>query len=137
MTNQPSAVFAYGTLKKGQCRETCWPLDPQSIRPGWVHADLFDREDYPALKRGESRVAGQIWAFMPDDMEKVLESLDKVEGLSDGGSPGLYERDVVEVFGDDGSVIGHAFVYFYASDPNEDGFEPMEPGDDGFIHWRE
>ena len=35
------------------------------------------------------------------------------------------------------SVIGHAFVYFYASDPNEDGFEPMEPGDDGFIHWRE
>ncbi|TWU66393.1 MULTISPECIES: gamma-glutamylcyclotransferase [Crateriforma] len=131
----PNAVFVYGTLKKGQCRESCWPLQPESIQDASIRANLFDREDYPALGQGENTVVGQLWTFQDDDIDKVIHALDKVEGAEQPGSPDLYHRVIVEAYDDQGGSLGYAYTYMYANDPTEDGFQPMTPDASGKIEW--
>jgi gamma-glutamylcyclotransferase (GGCT)/AIG2-like uncharacterized protein YtfP len=111
--NRLEHVFVYGTLKQGQERERCWPLTPQSINRAWTHGRLYDLGPYPALLAGNDRVLGQVWSFLPSDIERVLVVLDEIEGTNQGDGDNLYDRELVTVYLDDGSSLT-ANTYFYA-----------------------
>ncbi len=113
--------FVYGTLKRGQCRESLWPVRPVKVQEAWVRGCLYGRSDYPALLPGEGRVEGELWECPAEEIHRVLAVLDEIEG-TDGNGPGdLYHRHVVDVFAGDQEVI-RAYTYFYHRDPIADGF---------------
>jgi gamma-glutamylcyclotransferase (GGCT)/AIG2-like uncharacterized protein YtfP len=132
-----TAVFVYGTLKQGQCREHHWPHRPRSIQAAWVAGTLYTRHDYPAMRRGDDRVLGEFWQFDPAAIPAVLATLDQVEGTNQPGQPDLYQRFVAPVIGLDGRPLGNAWCYRYAIDPTGDGFTPVKPPADGddFVRW--
>src|SRR5262245_31105020 len=95
MVSEPNAVFVYGTLKRGQVRERCWPRPPISVEPATVHWALYDLGPYPALVAGDDTVAGELWHLAPGDMQATLAALDRVEGFG-GKEDDLYRRVIVE-----------------------------------------
>jgi gamma-glutamylcyclotransferase (GGCT)/AIG2-like uncharacterized protein YtfP len=124
------AVFVYGTLKRGQCRETCWPLTPSSIVSAWTRGTLFGRSDYPAMTPGTDRVSGELWTFSSDGIARVLAVLDEVEE-----APDLYQRVAVPVFDMDQRTLGIAWTYLYATEPTTDGFTPLKPCPSDWVRW--
>ncbi|MCA9156818.1 MAG: gamma-glutamylcyclotransferase [Planctomycetales bacterium] len=85
-------VFVYGTLKRGECREACWPRAAVNIEPAWIHGALIDLGHYPALLDGNERVLGELWSFDPQDIAIVFEQLDRIEGTNQPGMPNEYDR---------------------------------------------
>jgi gamma-glutamylcyclotransferase (GGCT)/AIG2-like uncharacterized protein YtfP len=79
MASPPSAVFVYGTLKRGEVRARSWPRLPLKVDPATVRGTLFDLEAYPALVEGNQIVAGELWHFAPDDIPETLAVLDMIE----------------------------------------------------------
>lgn len=69
-------VFAYGTLLRGECRDTL--LRGTVLRPARTRGRLLDLGSYPGLILGEGRVQGELVEI--DDVEGTLARLDKVEG---------------------------------------------------------
>ncbi len=132
---QPVAIFVYGTLKRGQCRERCWPHVADSVRVGWVRSTLFTRHDYPALRPGDDLVLGELWSFAAEQLPAVLDVLDAVEQTNQPGLENLYDRVIVDVFAVDGSSLGQAHAYHYAIEPTRDGFKRVVAGVDGFSRW--
>lgn len=128
------AVFVYGTLKRGQCRETMWPETPSRVDDGWVTGDLYGRPDYPALMPGEFRVRGELWRFAPHQMSSVLATLDAIEGTTDNAAGDLYHRLNTDVFDLQGTHSAKAFTYRYNGDVDADGFTRL-PIIDGFQCW--
>ncbi|MCC5786726.1 MAG: gamma-glutamylcyclotransferase [Phycisphaerales bacterium] len=120
------SVFVYGTLKRGQCRETCWPAAPVDVRPAQVQGLLYDLGAYPALRNGEGRVAGELWEFAPEHMPRVLEVLDMVEGYADSPSD-LYRRVQVEVRCGEGRVT--AWTYVLCEEPPSSSRILAEPAE--------
>lgn len=120
---ESDSVFVYGTLKRGQCRENLWPVPPIKVTPGWILAKLFGREDYPAIVPGNDQVMGECWRFTAQQMPAVIKRLDQIEGTNQAGEPDLYVRKLVMTFSMDGITLGESYCYFYASDPESDGFE--------------
>ncbi len=106
-------VFVYGTLKRGQCREACWPAAPEEVRLAWTRGELYDTGPYPAMLPGEGWVAGELWSFDPAQAARVLAALDRVEGTNQPGFENEYDRATVTVFLDDGQQLA-AETYFYA-----------------------
>lgn len=90
--------FVYGTLKRGQCRERCWPREPQMVRAAWTLGELYDTGPYPAMLRGNDRVVGELWSFVADDVAIVSEVLDRIEGTNQGNARNEYDRESAEVF---------------------------------------
>ncbi len=90
-------VFVYGTLKRGQCRERCWPVSPVVIHPAWTFGKLVDLGPYPALLPGPDRVLGELWSFREEDFGRVIHVLDKVEVTNQPGIPNEYDRVLVDV----------------------------------------
>lgn len=125
-----TAVFVYGTLKRGQCRESRWPVPPHAIHAAWTQGCLFDRSDYPAMTPGTQRVRGEVWQFTAEQMERVLEVLDEIEVV-----PELYVRAAVEVFDGDNQPLGTAWTYHYATDPTTDGFKKIEATGFDPVQW--
>ena len=121
-TERIDAVFVYGTLKRGQCRESLWPVEPREVLASWVRGTLFGRADYPALMTGTHRVCGELWGFHCEDMPRVLEVLDAIEGTSGNSPEDLYHRRVVDVFMADCHRNCRAYTYFYNRDPLADRF---------------
>ncbi|QEF99348.1 AIG2-like family protein [Stieleria maiorica] len=128
------SVFVYGTLKRGQCRESCWPVRPLRVMPGWIRGTLYGREDYPALLPGEHRVVGELWVFDPGAIPRVLSVLDDIEGTDGNSADDLYHRHLVEVRNDAGELIATAYSYFYHRDPIADGFS-IVPAPGGNQSW--
>ncbi|MEZ6150450.1 MAG: gamma-glutamylcyclotransferase family protein [Pirellulaceae bacterium] len=85
-------VFVYGTLKRGECREACWPRAALNIEPAWTLGALSDLGHYPALLDGNERVLGELWSFDPQDIAIVFEQLDRIEGTNQAGIPNEYDR---------------------------------------------
>src|SRR5262249_38272795 len=109
--NDPSAVFVYGTLKRGQSREKSWPRTPLSIEPATVRGQLYDLGPYPGLIEGSDIVAGELWTFAPQDMPPTVAVLDEIEGLY-GRENDEYRRVIIECLSS-----GHKFAawtYHYA-----------------------
>jgi gamma-glutamylcyclotransferase (GGCT)/AIG2-like uncharacterized protein YtfP len=133
-----NAVFVYGTLKRGYCREKCWPVSPIRVSAGWTFGALYSRDDFPAMLAGDHRVAGECWEFEPDVMERVLRRLDKVEWTNQPGQPDLYHRVIVDVFDADGNMMQSAYGYRYALDPLDDGFKLVVPKSEvDYVAWPE
>jgi gamma-glutamylcyclotransferase (GGCT)/AIG2-like uncharacterized protein YtfP len=106
-------IFVYGTLKKGQCREQCWPLSPLSTRAAWTFGQLYDLGEYPAMLPGNERVAGQVWSYHKSDLQRVLGVLDRIEGTNQPGCVNEYDRVeiLVTVRGSDTAFPALAYVY--------------------------
>jgi gamma-glutamylcyclotransferase (GGCT)/AIG2-like uncharacterized protein YtfP len=130
-----TAVFVYGTLKRGQCRSGLWPAQPLSVQAAWTRGTLFERSDYPAMTAGEDRVLGELWCFDGADITRVLETLDQIEGTNQPGQGDLYVRSEVDTWDLTDQPLESANVYHYATDPTSDGFTRLEPSDDAFARW--
>ncbi len=130
-----TSVFVYGTLKRGQCRESLWPVQPITIREGSTRGKLYGRDDYPAMTPGEDRVAGELWLFAPEQIERVLETLDQIEGTNQPNQPDLYHRVATEVHAAAGTSLGMAWTYHYATAPEADGFEAIHASSSVPARW--
>ncbi len=90
-------VFVYGTLKRGQCRECCWPHLPVETQPAWTYGKLIDLGSYPGLLAGQDRVLGEVWSFHTAQINKVFDTLDRVEVTNQPGIPNEYNRIRINV----------------------------------------
>ncbi len=130
--------FVYGTLKRGECREKCWPRPPAHIEPAWTLGTLFDTGPYPALRPGDDPVLGEVWSFNPDDFAAVASEIDEVEDYQEGRSNNLYTRQLVPCQTLNGHTLT-AFTYIYAQMNALPTFTRLTPeytiGDKCFSGW--
>lgn len=96
MTNR---LFVYGTLKRGECRESMWPRRPLAVRVAYVLGSLYDLGEYPGLWCGDEQpdewVAGELWTIADDDLDVTLRVLDEIEQTDQPGCVNLYDRILV------------------------------------------
>lgn len=85
-------VFVYGTLKRGECREHCWPVVPQQVAAAWTRGRLVDLGPYPALLAGDDRILGEVWSYAAADIIEVLRVLDQIEVTNQPGLDNEYDR---------------------------------------------
>jgi gamma-glutamylcyclotransferase (GGCT)/AIG2-like uncharacterized protein YtfP len=109
--DEPTAVFAYGTLKRGEVREKCWPRKPVAVESATVRGVLYDLGSYPGLADGEDLVAEELWRFAAEDMRGTLSALDEVEGFY-GREDDEYRRVVVTC--ETAAGVVNAWTYLYA-----------------------
>ena len=98
-------IFVYGTLKRGQCREQCWPAPPISVVAAWTLGAVYDLGPYPAMIVGSSRIAGQLWTYSDSQIDAVRKELDCIEVTNQPGYPNEYDRVEIEVNLLDGSKL--------------------------------
>jgi gamma-glutamylcyclotransferase (GGCT)/AIG2-like uncharacterized protein YtfP len=131
-------IFVYGTLKRGQCREKCWPLQPLQIRQAWTLGKLIDLGPYPALLEGNDRIHGELWSFKECDIAWVRQVLDKVEVTNQPGVPNEYDRVPVLVQLFDGGEVT-AETYRLASQSSAFPMVPVAPSlwiqDQRYVVW--
>lgn len=108
-------MFVYGTLKRGEAREQCWPRRPSKVEAATVCGALYDLGPYPALVAGDETITGELWHFHPGDMDVTLAALDRVEGFR-GSDDDLYERVVIECQTVTGGVQAWTYLYARARD---------------------
>lgn len=126
-------IFVYGTLKRGEERERCWPRKPGLVEWGTVRGRLYDLGPYPALTEGDDWVLGELWHVPPSDLETTLATLDAVECYGQDDVD-LYVRRIVTCRLLSGEERA-AFTYFYAN-PDELTHTPIVvPDRDGFCQW--
>ena len=130
-----TAVFVYGTLKRGQCRSGLWPAEPLSIQAAWTRGTLFGRSDYPAMTAGADRVLGELWSFIEDDVPRVITVLDQIEGTNQPGRADLYVRVQADTWDLQDRPLKIANVYHYACDPIDHGFVRLQPEGEQFVQW--
>lgn len=132
MSSEPTAIFVYGTLKRSQEREGCWPRRPIAVEPATVRAALYDLGPYPALVEGDDIVAGELWQFAPDDMPPTIAALDQVEEFA-GEPDDLYRRVIVECRKADGT--GSAWTYLLARRSLLQSARRIAPNASGVCVW--
>jgi len=153
--------FVYGTLKRGQCRESMWPRTPRSIRPAFVRGWLYDLGPYPAMWCGEcgsgetqeptSRggispgetppcccdwIAGEVWSIENCDFEATLKKLDEIESTNQPDLTNLYDQILVRAYaapGDSPSVLALAYQYSRSCDLAE--ISRIRPGREPIVSW--
>src|SRR5262245_17704552 len=132
MVAPPTAVFVYGTLKRGEEREGCWPRKPRMVERAMVKGALFDLGAYPALVEGSDVVAGGVWQFAGQGFGATLAGPDEVEGYS-GGNDDLYWRVVIDC-----EIAGRtvrAWTYQYSRQEELGDELRMKPNADGICQW--
>ena len=135
-----ASVFVYGTLKRGQLRESMWPRQPRSVTEALVRGNLYDLGPYPALLPPEvdstgDTIEGEVWTFESLDLPEVLRVLDEIECYDQPGEPSLYIRAEItyETAADD---VGTAFTYHFADRENLlRRATRIKPGADGRCRW--
>lgn len=105
-------LFVYGTLKRGECRERCWPHQPLAVEPATTAGCLYDLGEYPALAVGDGIVLGELWLIAEQHLVATLAVLDEIEGYAKSPND-LYVRRVVTCCTRDGAEH-QAQTYFYA-----------------------
>jgi len=151
-------LFVYGTLKRGQCRETMWPRPPVSIRPAFIRGRLYDLGPYPAIWCGDCLchgspadichpadadaddcdwVAGEIWSIHPSDLAATIEELDMIEETNQPGVLNLYDHILVRAHAQPGSgesVLALAYQYSRLEDLSPSSRVHRRP-DDRHVIW--
>lgn len=107
-----TAVFVYGTLKRGECRAKFWPHQPIAVESATIRGRLYDLGPYPALGPGDDTIRGEAWRLAAEHMLETLRILDEVEGATQLGSA-YYRRIIVTCNTDDGASL-QAFAYEFA-----------------------
>ncbi|MGL4345745.1 MAG: gamma-glutamylcyclotransferase family protein [Cellulosilyticaceae bacterium] len=123
-------IFVYGSLMSG-----FWNYDKvlknrvRKVEKAFVKGELYQLPaGYPAIVDGKAHITGEV---MTITQQKLMKSLDLLEGYMGEGEDNLYERHKKEVLLEDGRVE-ECWVYVYV-DQNEarrDG-EPIRHG-----NWR-
>ncbi|MCA9126912.1 MAG: gamma-glutamylcyclotransferase [Planctomycetales bacterium] len=128
-------IFVYGTLKRGQCREKCWPRPPLQVNPAWTFGYLYDLGDYPALIDGTDRIAGEVWSFLDADLDEVLAVLDGIEGTNQPAERNEYDRITDNVFLMSGDST-RAQMYVYARrEVLSEGMKLVALTSDMYVAW--
>ncbi|MEZ6089069.1 MAG: gamma-glutamylcyclotransferase family protein [Pirellulaceae bacterium] len=109
-------IFVYGTLKRGECRQACWPRPPLRVDNAFVRGLLYDLGPYPALVPGDDWVMGEVWTIAAADRTSTLAVLDEIEGYDPDGKYNLYDRVELEWYGTPGAdrSEGRAMAYHFA-----------------------
>ena len=107
-------VFVYGTLMKNFWNyKRCLAGRISRITPGRTYGLLYHLpEGYPALLAGNEIIEGQV--MEPVD-EKLLKSLDRLEGYNKRSSNNLYVREMRSIFTYDGEEV-NCWIYIYADE---------------------
>jgi len=129
-----TALFVYGTLQRGQCRERCWPHAPLAVEPAVARGGLYDLGPYPALVEGDDLIGGELWRLAPEHMERTLAVLDEVEDAA-VGETGLYVRRIIDCRTAAGQSVA-AYAYFYSRPAEIAHHRRIMPGEDGVCRWR-
>lgn len=127
------AVFAYGTLKRGQCRERCWPHPPLGIQTGYVFGRLHDLGAYPALVEGTDRIAGELWHLAPEHLAETLRVLDEVEGATEERDPWFIRRVATCYMFGGGEA--QAWIYYFARPERIADCPTVAADADGLCRW--
>lgn len=105
-------VFVYGTLKRGQCREKCWPRAPLSVQPAFVRGRLLCLGPFPGLVEGEEWIRGEAWKIAHRDLAETIRVLDQIEGFQQPQGADQYQRIEIELFEHIGEPsVGRAITY--------------------------
>ena len=141
-------LFVYGTLKRGECRESMWPRVPTHVRPGFIRGRLYDLGPYPAIRveefAGEEDdlqdldwVAGELWSFQVGDIAATIAVLDEIEQSNQRGYRNLYDQVLVRVHDRPRSRTSQlALAYQYSSPSRLDHSRRLRPGSgDTAVGW--
>lgn len=126
-------VFAYGTLKRGECRAAFWPRSPVRVDKATIRAALYDLGPYPAIGPGDDLVLGEVWEIRAEDMEITLDVLDQIEGYA-GRHDDEYVRRTVACTLLSGEIVT-AFAYFLARPERLATYQRIHPCDAGTASW--
>jgi gamma-glutamylcyclotransferase (GGCT)/AIG2-like uncharacterized protein YtfP len=129
---KPDRVFVYGTLKRGQSRENCWPRKPLTVEPATVRGTLYDLGPYPGLTDGNDLVAGELWQFAAQDMAGTLAALDQVEGYRDQDED-EYRRVILQCAVNQKRLT--AWAYHYARPGARTVASKIRPDNQGICRW--
>ena len=127
------AVFVYGTLRRGEVREECWPQAPLRVQPATLGGELRDLGEYPALVAGSDMILGELWQFAAADIPATLARLDEIEWFGQDEWD-LYSRRVVTCRTRVGEEF-QAYSYWYAN-PGDLSDAPVLRADaEGLVRW--
>ena len=103
---EPNYVFFYGTLKKGgRLHRNVEQLRGEFVGDATIRARMHDLGWYPGVvSDDEATTRGEIWLFR----ENPFPRLDAVEGV-----PTLYQRKLVEAWGNKAKYDMKVWAYFY------------------------
>ncbi len=147
-------LFVYGTLKRGECRDSLWPRKPLAVKDGFVRARLYDLGPYPAIRvdgeeigsggvggRGVFEdldwVKGEVWSFDREDVATTIKRLDEIEETNQRGFENLYDHVVVRAFDEVGSTSSClALAYQYSCEDRLAGSKKLRPEISArFVEW--
>lgn len=149
-------LFVYGTLKRGECRESMWPRKPTRIREAFVRARLYDLGAYPAIRVDALSVdddvnvdddldwvAGEVWSFEPAAIDETIAALDEIEETNQPRTINLYDHVLVRAYerpGSSGHESGNgstlALAYQYSDDRRLSHLRRLRPSSgDSFVGW--
>ena len=149
-------LFVYGTLKRGECRESMWPRKPTQIREAFVRARLYDLGAYPAIRvdalsvdddanvdEDLDWVAGEVWSFEADAIDETITALDEIEETNQPGTINLYDHVLVRAYdhpGSSGDNGGNestlALAYQYSDDRRLSHLRRLRPASGAsFVGW--
>jgi len=108
-------VFVYGTLMEGYSNHGYLKGKSILLGRGVTEGELFHLPyGFPAFIPGGGKVRGEAYEF---EDKAVLNSLDRLEGYTEGLSSGLYYREIRAVAMDGGSELD-CWVYIYNDTEN-------------------
>ncbi len=117
MEPEPTALFVYGTLKRGRFNHPLLAPYARAVEPASIRGELYDVGLYPALVAGEGTVRGELVRLAAPDLSRVLTILDWLEDYRPGDEErSMYLRRVIEVHTASGARE-RAYAYFYNRDP--------------------
>lgn len=120
-------VFVYGTLKVGGYYANTFNQHRVSAQKATVNGFIYDGMPYPRLRLSENPfdvVHGELHEYK--NVQHTLARMDMIEGYRKGRNSNLYERKLVEVHLEDGT-IEEAYIYEYAQ-PLEEGANILPDG---------
>ena len=129
----PSSIFVYGTLQRGEERSGRWPRQPRLVERATIQGRIHDLGPYPALVEGTDRVLGELWHFDPADLLETLRVLDEIECYGND-EVDLYVRRIVDCL----TLAGpryRAFVYYLADHDAVRHLPIVQPDQAGLCHW--
>lgn len=107
----PDALFVYGTLKRGHCREEL--LGETDHEPATIRGELVDLGAYPGLRAGAAVVHGELHRPRAGALPALLERLDPVEDFEGWHAVerSMYHRAIVRTRTAAGPALAWTYRY--------------------------
>jgi gamma-glutamylcyclotransferase (GGCT)/AIG2-like uncharacterized protein YtfP len=107
----PEALFVYGTLKRGHCREGL--LGETRHEPATIRGELIDLGAYPGLRAGSTMVHGELHRPRSGQLPSLLDRLDPVEDFEGWHAVdrSMYHRAIVQAETTSGPQLAWTYRY--------------------------